>query len=102
VSSLVFDEIDSGIGGRVAEAVGRKLRQIGEKRQVLCITHLPQIAALAQVHYRVAKREQSGRTLTTVEALSDRERVEEVARMLGGEKVSESAIKHAREMVGSG
>lgn len=100
VSSLVFDEIDSGIGGRVAEAVGRKLRQIGEKRQVLCITHLPQIAALAQAHYRVAKREQSGRTLTTVEALSDKERVEEVARMLGGEKVSESALRHAREMVG--
>ncbi len=102
VSSLVFDEIDSGIGGRVAEAVGRKLRQIGEKRQVLCITHLPQIAALAQAHYRVAKREQSGRTLTTVEPLSEKERIEEVARMLGGEKVTESALRHAREMVGSG
>lgn len=100
VSSLVFDEIDAGIGGRVAEAVGKKLRQIGERRQVLCITHLPQIAALAQAHYRVAKREQSGRTLTTVEALSDKERVEEVARMLGGERVSESALRHAREMVG--
>ncbi len=102
VSSLVFDEIDVGIGGRVAEAVGKKLRQIGERRQVLCITHLPQIAALAQAHYRVSKREQGGRTLTTVEALSEKERVEEVARMLGGEKVSESAMKHAREMVGSG
>lgn len=100
VSSLVFDEIDSGIGGRVAEAVGKKLRQIGEKRQVLCITHLPQIAALAQAHYRVSKREQGGRTLTTVEALSEKERVEEVARMLGGERVSESALRHAKEMVG--
>jgi DNA repair protein RecN (Recombination protein N) len=100
VSSLVFDEIDAGIGGRVAEAVGRKLRQIGEKRQVLCITHLPQIAALAQAHYRVSKGEQTGRTLTTVEPLSEKERVEEVARMLGGEKVTESALRHAREMVG--
>jgi DNA repair protein RecN (Recombination protein N) len=100
VSSLVFDEIDTGIGGRVAEAVGKKLRQIGERRQVLCITHLPQIAALAQSHFRVSKREQAGRTQTTVEALSDRERVEEVARMLGGEKVTESALRHAREMVG--
>lgn len=102
VSSLVFDEIDAGIGGRVAEAVGRKLRQIGERRQVLCITHLPQIAALAQAHYRVSKVEQGGRTLTTVERLLEKERVEEVARMLGGEKVSESALRHAREMVGSG
>jgi len=100
VSSLVFDEIDAGIGGRVAEAVGRKLRQIGERRQVLCITHLPQIAALAQAHYRVSKGEQTGRTLTTVEPLSEKERVEEVARMLGGEKVTESALRHAREMVG--
>jgi len=100
VSSLVFDEIDVGIGGRVAEAVGRKLREIGQSRQVLCITHLPQIAALAQAHYRVVKREQSGRTLTTVEALSDKERVEEVARMLGGEKITESALRHARELVG--
>ncbi len=102
VSTLVFDEIDTGIGGRVAEAVGRKLRQIGQSRQVLCITHLPQIAALAQAHYRVSKREQAGRTRTTVEILTDKERVEEVARMLGGEKVTETARRHAREMVGSG
>lgn len=98
---LIFDEIDVGIGGRVAEAVGRKLRQIGQRRQVLCITHLPQIAALAQNHYRVSKRISGARTVTLVERLSDDQRVEEVARMLGGEKVSEAARRHAREMVGN-
>lgn len=98
---LIFDEIDVGIGGRVAEAVGKKLRQIGERRQVLCITHLPQIAALAQAHYRVSKKMSAARTITLVERLSENQRVEEVARMLGGEKVSQAALRHAREMVGS-
>jgi len=101
VPVLVFDEIDVGIGGRVAEAVGRKLREIGARRQVLCITHLPQIAAQAQAHFRVVKNARSGRTVTTVERLWNGERVEEVARMLGGEKITEAALKHAREMVGN-
>jgi DNA repair protein RecN (Recombination protein N) len=100
VPVLVFDEIDAGIGGRVAEAVGRKLKAIAKNRQVLCITHLPQIASQARTHYQVSKETRKGRTVTTVRRLSDGERVEEIARMLGGSTVTETAVKHAREMIG--
>ena len=102
VAVLVFDEIDAGIGGRVAEAVGRKLQQIARSRQVLCITHLPQIASLAQSHYQVSKESKKGRTVTQVARLDDGARVEEIARMLGGSTITETAIKHAREMVAQG
>jgi DNA repair protein RecN (Recombination protein N) len=97
--TLVFDEVDAGIGGRVAEVVGRKLKAIASRHQVLCVTHLPQIASLADNHYLVRKRVERGRTVTEVERLSSPERVEEVARMLGGESVTEAARRHAREMV---
>jgi DNA repair protein RecN (Recombination protein N) len=100
VPVLVFDEIDAGIGGRVAEAVGHKLKEIGNKRQVLCITHLPQIAALGDSHYVVSKQENKGRTITNVEKLDQKQRVDELARMLGGSKITETTIKHAREMIG--
>ncbi|MBI4727567.1 DNA repair protein RecN [candidate division TA06 bacterium] len=100
VPVLVFDEIDAGIGGRVAEAVGRKLKEIGRKRQVLCITHLPQIAALGDSHYVVSKQENKGRTITNVEQLDQKQRVDELARMLGGSRVTETVVKHAREMIG--
>ncbi|MDP2807133.1 MAG: DNA repair protein RecN, partial [bacterium] len=100
VPVLVFDEIDAGIGGRVAEAVGKKLKEIGQKRQVLCITHLPQIAALGDSHYVVSKQENKGRTITNVEKLDQKQRVDELARMLGGSKVTETAMDHAREMLG--
>jgi len=100
VPVLVFDEIDAGIGGRVAEAVGHKLKEIGNKRQVLCITHLPQIAALGDSHYVVSKQENKGRTITNVEKLDQNQRVEELARMLGGSKVTETTVKHAKEMLG--
>jgi DNA repair protein RecN (Recombination protein N) len=99
VPVLVFDEIDAGIGGRVAEAVGRKLKAIARERQVLCITHLPQIASQARIHFRVSKETAKGRTVTTVRRLDEDERVEEIARMLGGSAVTETARKHAREMV---
>jgi len=97
--TIVFDEVDAGIGGRVAEVVGRKLRGIARHNQVLCVTHLPQIASQADRHLAVRKRVERGRTLTEVRELTAEERVEEVARMLGGETVTDTARDHAREMV---
>jgi DNA repair protein RecN (Recombination protein N) len=97
--TLVFDEVDAGIGGGVAEVVGRKLAGVAGRQQVLCVTHLPQIAALADTHLAVRKRVERGRTVTTVHALSRAERVEEIARMLGGEVVTDTARRHAREML---
>ena len=100
--TLVFDEVDAGIGGRVAEIVGRKLRGMAARHQVLCVTHLPQIASLAETHYAVRKRVDRGRTIAEVQPLSTEERVEELARMLGGESVSDTARRHAREMMKQG
>jgi DNA repair protein RecN (Recombination protein N) len=96
---LIFDEVDAGIGGRVADVVGRKLRALGSAFQVLCITHLPQIAAAADTHFQIEKRVEAGRTLTTVKRLSDESRVEELARMLGGESVTAGVRQTAREML---
>ena len=98
-STLVFDEVDAGIGGRVAEVVGQRLKEMSRTHQVLCVTHLPQIASQADHHYGVRKATAKGRTLTSVSLLDAAERVEEVARMLGGRRVSEAARVHAREMV---
>ena len=97
--TLVFDEVDAGIGGRVAEVVGRKLRTVADTHQVLCVTHLPQIASLADRHYVVSKREVKGRTFTDVRPLDGPERIEEVARMLGGATITDTTRRHAREMV---
>ncbi len=97
--TIVFDEVDSGIGGATAEIVGEKIREVAGHHQVLCITHLPQIACFADRHYRVAKRVEGEKTLTSVEVLSDSERLEEMARMLGGVDVTETTRKHAREML---
>jgi DNA repair protein RecN (Recombination protein N) len=98
-ATLVFDEVDAGIGGGVAEVVGRKLQAVSSRQQVLCVTHLPQIAALADHHLAVRKRAEGARTVTTVESLTAGDRVEEIARMLGGEVVTETARRHAREML---
>jgi DNA repair protein RecN (Recombination protein N) len=97
--TLVFDEVDAGIGGRVAEVVGRKLKAVAGRQQVLCVTHLPQIAAFADQHLAVRKRVERGRTVTLVEPLAGDARVEEVARMLGGETITPTARQHAREML---
>ncbi len=99
IPTLLFDEVDAGIGGRVAEIVGKKLKKVAVSHQVLCVTHLPQIAALADSHYLVQKEVVKGRTFTTVQKLNDKERIAEVARMLGGVKVTEKARRHAEEMV---
>ena len=97
--TLVFDEIDIGIGGRAAEAVGQKLKSLGRVQQVLCVTHLPQIAAFADQHLAVEKREQDGRTQTRIRVLDDRARTHEVARMLSGAKVTETSLQHAAQMI---
>ncbi len=97
--TLVFDEIDSGIGGRAAEAVGKKLKSLARSNQVLCITHLPQIASFADQHYLVRKREAGGRVRTSLERLEGGERTEEIARMLSGAKLTETSRKHAEQLL---
>lgn len=97
--TLVFDEIDAGISGRVADVVGRKLQAMARVNQVLCVTHLPQIASCAEVHYSVRKRVESGRTLTEARVLDPAERVEEIARLVAGEVVTDAARHHARSLL---
>ena len=99
VKTLIFDEVDAGIGGGIAEVVGRKLKEISGQHQVFCITHLPQIACFADTHYKIVKKESGGKTYVEVKRLSDEERLEEVARMLGGLKITGKTIDHAREML---
>ncbi|MGH9440789.1 MAG: DNA repair protein RecN [Thermoanaerobaculia bacterium] len=100
--TLIFDEVDAGIGGRVAEVVGRKLKALAAKDQVLCVTHVPQIAALADRHLRAVKAVARGRTRASVEELAGEDRNEEIARMLAGETVTSTARDHARELLKSG
>jgi DNA repair protein RecN (Recombination protein N) len=97
--TLVFDEIDIGIGGRAAEAVGQKLKALSRGQQVLCVTHLPQIAAFADQHFVVEKREADGRTKMQIRLLDDRARMHEVARMVSGAKVTETSLQHAAQMI---
>ena len=97
--TLVFDEIDIGIGGRAAEAVGQKLKSLSRGQQVLCVTHLPQIAAFADQHFLIDKRESDGRTKMQVRLLDDRARMHEVARMLSGAKVTDTSLQHAGQMI---
>jgi len=99
VTTYVFDEVDAGVGGAVAEAIGRRLHAASQRRQVLCITHLPQIAAFADAHFRVEKHTKDGRTITRVVRLDEAARVEEIARMLGGSRVSGTAREHASQLV---
>jgi DNA repair protein RecN (Recombination protein N) len=98
-ATYVFDEVDAGIGGATAEVVGRKLRDVARDRQVLCITHLPQVASFGQRHYRISKNVVKGRTVTSMVPLKDAERVAEIARMLGGASISDVTKKHAKELL---
>lgn len=100
ISTLIFDEVDAGVGGVAASAIGSKLRDIASQAQVLCVTHLPQVAACAEHHYRIQKQEQDGRTFTELVSLHGEQRVEEMARMLGGAQVTERTLEHAREIIG--
>lgn len=99
IPTLIFDEADVGIGGAIAEVVGRQLRQLGSDRQVLCVTHLPQVAAQAHAHYLVSKHADADRTFTDVIRLDDAQRVEEIARMLGGVEITPQTRSHAQEML---
>jgi DNA repair protein RecN (Recombination protein N) len=102
IPTMVFDEVDSGVGGGVAEMVGLKLRELGETRQVFCVTHLPQVASLADHHFRISKISDGKSTKTVVTHLGDDERVEELARMLGGVEITARTREHAAEMLRSG
>ena len=99
IPTLIFDEVDVGIGGGVAEIVGRLLRKLGTSRQILCVTHLPQVAAQAHQQLRVRKQTRKGQTFTNIQTLDDTERVEEIARMLGGTEITETTRAHAEEML---
>jgi len=102
VPTLIFDEVDTGIGGGVAEVVGRLLKRLGQSRQVLCVTHLPQVASQANQHFQVAKgTTDAGKTVSRIDVLDTKARVEEVARMLGGIEITETTRKHARELLAS-
>ena len=98
--TLIFDEVDVGIGGGVAEIVGRMLKELGAQRQVLCVTHLPQVAAQADWQWSIAKDSGAGQAVSRVRTLDRDARVEEVARMLGGVKITDTTRRHAREMLG--
>jgi DNA repair protein RecN (Recombination protein N) len=97
--TMVFDEVDTGIGGRAAEAVGKKLKSLARTNQVLCVTHLPQIATFADHHYVIEKKERAGRTRTTIRPVTGEERTEEIARMLSGAKLTDTSRKHAEQMI---
>ena len=97
--TLIFDEVDSGIGGGVAEVVGRLLRRLGQDRQVLCVTHLPQVASQANQHFQVSKQSSNGKTVSSIDALDSTARVEEIARMLGGLEITATTRSHARELL---
>jgi DNA repair protein RecN (Recombination protein N) len=99
VETIVFDEVDSGIGGATAEVVGDKLKSLARFHQILCITHLPQIASKGSTHFAVRKRVVEGRTGTVISELGREERVKEIARLLGGKTVSQKAVAHAKEML---
>lgn len=99
IPTLVFDEVDAGVGGGVAEIVGRRLNELAQHRQILCVTHLPQVAAQGQHHWTVQKHASDGRTRTNIHVLSNTDRVEEVARMLGGMTITAQTLAHAKEML---
>ena len=99
VPCMIFDEVDVGIGGGVAEVVGQLLKQLGAERQVLVITHLPQVASQAKQHLQVSKTQSNGATLSLIHPLDEAERVEEIARMLGGIQITETTREHAKEML---
>lgn len=99
VETVVFDEVDAGIGGSVAEAVGRKLSKLARYHQIICITHLPQIAKFGDNHFRITKKVSHGRTTTSINPLNEKDRIKEIARMLGGMEITKTTLEHAREML---
>jgi DNA repair protein RecN (Recombination protein N) len=100
--TMVFDEVDAGIGGSAAEQVGKKLKMLAGKNQLLCVTHLAQIAAFGDHHYSVSKKELKGRTHSVVEELDGEARVKEVARMIGGQRLTDEAVRYAEQLIEMG
>ena len=98
IDTLIFDEIDAGISGRTAQAVSEKLSTVADKHQVICITHLPQIAAMADTHFLIEKQAQNNQTSTNIRLLKEEESVQELGRMLGGVKITDTVLQSAREM----
>ena len=98
IPTLIFDEIDTGISGRTAQKVSERLSYIAKKHQVLCITHLPQIAAMADTHFEIRKSVENGRTVTKIHRLNESEQIDELARLLGGAEITEAVRENAREM----
>ena len=96
--TLVFDEVDAGVGGSAAEAVGRRLKRLSHSSQVICVTHLPQIAGFADHHYSVSKAQRKGRTVAAMEELTPEARTREIGRMLSGERVTPEALRHAEQL----
>jgi len=99
LETIIFDEVDAGIGGSTAEVVGQKLASLARYYQIICITHLPQIAKFGDRHFRISKHVSDGRTRTAIEPLNENDRVREIARMLGGVKMTQATLDHAREML---
>jgi len=97
--TMVFDEVDAGVGGGAAETVGRRLKQLAAVDQVLCVTHLPQIAGFADHHYHVEKREENGRTVADIKELTSERRVREIGRMLSGQRLTQEALRHAEQLI---
>jgi DNA repair protein RecN (Recombination protein N) len=100
IPTLIFDEVDVGIGGAIAETVGKSLRKLGTEAQVLCVTHLPQVASQAQQHLQVKKTSDGKTTETGIISLNNGQRIEEIARMLGGSNITRQTLAHAKEMIG--
>jgi len=99
VETIIFDEVDAGIGGSTADVVGKKLAKLGQQHQIICITHLPQIARFGDHHFRISKHVANGRTITRITPLKSDERVKEIARMLGGDRITQTTLEHARELL---
>lgn len=99
VTSIIFDEVDTGVSGRVAQAIAEKISQISQNSQVLCITHLPQVAAISEHHYFISKEVIGERTETSIKLLSREERIQEIARMLAGSEITPLTVKHAEELL---
>ena len=99
IPTMIFDEIDVGVGGRTAQTIGDKLEALAQSAQIMCITHLPQIASRAGTHFFIEKQVHEGRTTVSVAPLDSEGRVEEIARMLGGSRRSDTVVQHAREML---
>ncbi len=102
IPTLVFDEVDAGVGGAAAAAVGKRLKALARRNQVICVTHLAQIAGFADHHYAVSKREKNGRVATEIEEVSREQRAREIGRMLSGERITPEALKHAEQLIEAG